>query len=115
MSFGITDNMEKFKTNKVPICKDGEVAWFPSYLHKDDYEWIENKHFNAWLSPKETIKHGRQLKFVFESHDKTKQYEMFPEDALEVMKHMNNGAIAGMFEYICRGGYYGIKLIHASS
>ena len=105
----------KFKVNKIPLDKDENVVWFPEYWHKDEYTWVDNKHFNAWLTPIETIKHGKQLKFVFETHDKTKKYEMFPEDILDIMKHMDNGTIAGTFEYICRGGYYGIKLIHSAT
>ena len=105
----------KFKTNKIPIDKNGNVVWFPNYLHKDEYTYIENHHFNGWLTPIRYIKYGNQLKYEFESHDGSKTYEVFPEDAFEFMKHMNNGKIAGMFEYTCRGGYYGIKLVHAAT
>ena len=106
--------MKTSEVSKVPLDKDGNVVWYPDYLKKKEYMYVDNVHFNGWLDFAGHIMRGKQLKYVFTTHDKTKEYEVFPEDLDDKLKHMAGGRIAGTFEYVCHGGYYGIKLIHAS-
>lgn len=97
---------------KVPFDENGNAVWDPVY--GKEYEWRENTHFNAYLEFVGHIKHASSFKFLFENHDKTRKYEVFTIDLEDFIRHSQNGKIAGTFKYICRGGYYGIKLVHAS-
>lgn len=97
---------------KIPIDVNGKIVWNPKYGTAVDY--IENCSFNAWLTFKYADYSGGKPKFMFESHDGTKQYEVFADDLEPMINYIEHGKIAGSFEYTRHGTHYGIKLICAS-
>lgn len=104
--------MSSERVNKIPIDQNGNVVWSPSRLHKEDYEWIDNHRFNAILYLEGTCRKGNTYKFIFGNLDGSKKYEVFCDDIVYMMEHMDHGVVSGAFEYVHRGGYYGITLVH---
>ena len=106
--------MEKNELLFVPTLND-EVIWETNDV--DEYHWIENHTFNGWLTldSQLILDNPYQVKYAFTSHDGTKRYEIFAEDLFDIMKHMYDGKIAGVFEFVRRKNRYGIKLIHPST
>lgn len=104
--------MKSVKVNKIPVNKDGSIEWSPNHIHPEWYEWVDNHRFNAILYLVGLIKRGKTCKFLFETLDRTKKYEVFCDDLTYMMEHMDHGVVSGSFEFVHRGGYYGIALIH---
>lgn len=102
---------------KIPTLNN-EVVWGVVQKNIDLYEWVENDNhpFNVWLTVKGIVKYSNNiLKYTFESHDGTKYYEVFPEDIVDLMKHMDSGKVAGSFVYVNKGLQYGIKMVHPAT
>lgn len=101
---------------KIPTYND-EIVWCTTPLMKDQYIWVEsgNHPFNCWLKINDLVRYSTIVKYEFLSHDGTKKYEVFTEDLIEIMRHMQNGEIAGSFEYVKHGPQYGIRLVHPAT
>ena len=101
--------------DKLPLDDNNNIIWDCKNVKVDNYMFLQTNHFNAVLCLKEKVKHNNKLKYVFENNDKTKQYEVFCEDLEDIIRHIENGKIAGTFEYVKHGQQYGIRLMHPST
>ena len=96
---------------KIPTL-DNKVVWEPKL--GVSYDWIDNHTFNGWLTFLYMKSDNGKLKYIFETHDGSIKYEVFPEDLEPMINHIDKGKIAGSFEYVKQGKKYGIKLVRAS-
>ena len=97
----------------IPVDKEGNIVWCPQ--KGVSYDTIETRQFNGWMDICGHVMHGNTLKYILETHDKSKKYEVFCIDLELMMLHMDKGKVAGMFDFVKRGNQYGIQLVHAST
>lgn len=116
--------MAKAKEEKLyPIVKadnerDNEVRgslrnYYGGYTYeRENTDWVPNVPFGCILTYKEYTRGRSAVNFIFVG-PRGETYPMFIKDfeQLVLRKHIVNGKVAGMWEFVKRGANYGIRLV----
>lgn len=92
---------------------DDQIVW--EVNDTDLYHWVEKHTVNLILEIDSLLKltNPDEIKYVFKSNGGNR-FEVFAEDMLEIIKHLDHGVIAGTFVFVKHENRYGIKLFHPS-
>lgn len=97
---------------KIPF-KDGKPLWWEGYGKTPDTEWKENFVFKARICITGFNRGCSSAKMIAEDLETQQKYEIFLNDALDIIRISDGCCVEGEFTFAKCGQNYGIKLYKA--
>lgn len=100
--------MKKVYDGDIPFDGRGnQLHYFESW---NGGHWVPNTTFKDTLTI-DTMARGRSAAYFIFERKNGSSVVVFLRDAIDMMKHMQNGKVTGTFTFCKRGQNYGCKLV----